>query len=254
MEDRMANEELIFGWHAVNAAMKYEPAGIKGIWFEKERKDHRVRVFAEKARELGIPIHEEPSEALDKMTGARHHQGVVIRCSSGLRTLTEHDLPRILDSRKDDALLLVLDQVQDPHNLGACLRSADAAGVCAVIAPKDNSVGLNATVRKVASGAAETVSFVPVTNLARTLRMLKDEHGIQLVGAASDATTAIYDVPMTAPTAIIFGAEGKGMRRLTRECCDVVAKIPMCGKVESLNVSVAAGIFLFEAIRQRRTK
>jgi 23S rRNA (guanosine2251-2'-O)-methyltransferase len=253
-DDQMANEELIFGWHAVNAAMKYEATRIKGIRFDEGRKDHRVREFAEKARQLGIQIHEEPGEALDKMTGAQHHQGVVARCEAPPRALNEHDLPKLIESIKGTPLLLVLDQVQDPHNLGACIRSADAAGVHTVIAPKDNSADVNATVRKVASGAAETVPFVKVTNLARVLRMLKDEHGLQLVGAASEAETVLYDVDLSGPTAIIFGAEGKGMRRLTREACDVVAKIPMHGKVESVNISVAAGVFLFEAMRQRAAK
>ncbi|MDQ2695720.1 MAG: 23S rRNA (guanosine(2251)-2'-O)-methyltransferase RlmB, partial [Pseudomonadota bacterium] len=161
------------------------------------------------------------------------------------------ELPGILAQTAGAPLLLVLDQVQDPHNLGACLRSADAAGVAAVIAPADRAAGLTATVRKVACGAAETVPFVAVTNLARALRRLQDQ-GLWIVGGAGEAEKNLYETDLTGPTAIVLGAEGKGLRRLTRECCDVLARIPLAGRVESLNVAVAAGVFLFEAVRQRR--
>lgn len=249
----MPNEDLIFGWHSVLAALKYEPATVKHIWIEQGRKDNRARELQAMAAPLGIAVREEPRGALDRMTGAAHHQGVVARCAAGRQALTEHDLPALIAKIQGPALLLVLDQVQDPHNVGACLRSADAAGVHAVIVPRDNASGLTPTVRKVACGAAETVPFVQVTNLARVLRMLKDDHGIWIVGGAEDAPATIDATDLKVPVALALGAEEKGLRRLTRETCDVLARIPMAGTVGSLNVSVATGIFLYEAVRQRRS-
>ncbi|HOW62132.1 MAG TPA: 23S rRNA (guanosine(2251)-2'-O)-methyltransferase RlmB, partial [Candidatus Contendobacter sp.] len=187
---------------------------------------------------------------LDRLSGGARHQGVVARLVIRQRSYDEADLPELLAAPNGPALVLALDGVQDPHNLGACLRSAAAADVQAVIAPTDRAAGLNATVRKVASGGADIVPFVAVTNLARTLRGLQ-EQGVWIVGAAGEADATLYDVDFTLPTALVLGAEEKGLRRLTREVCDRLARIPMAGGMESLNVSVAAGIFLFEARRQR---
>lgn len=232
------------------AALKYEPEQVRALWVERQRRDARLRNLLDATAET-IPIHFVERAELDRLSGGARHQGIVAQLEVRRRGLDEAHLPGLLDATVVPALLLVLDGVQDPHNLGACLRSAAAAGVHAVIAPTDRAVGLNATVRKVASGAAEITPFVPVTNLARTLRSLRDR-GIWLVGAAGEAESSLYDVDLTLPTAIVLGAEEKGLRRLTREVCDRLARIPLAeGSVESLNVSVVAGIFLFEARRQR---
>lgn len=244
-------EESIHGVHAVAAALKYEPEQLRGLWVERQRRDARLQALLDEAAELGVPVYQTDRAELDRLSNGARHQGVLARLVVRQRTYSEADLPALLAAATGPALLLVLDGVQDPHNLGACLRGAAAAGVHAVIAPADRAVGLNATVRKVACGAAEIVPFVPVTNLARTLRGLR-EHGIWIVGAAGEAEESLYQVDFTLPTAIVMGAEEKGLRRLTREVCDWLARIPMAeGGVESLNVSVAAGIFLFEARRQR---
>lgn len=248
----MANDEIIFGWHAVSAAMRYEPETIRGIWIEKGRDDKRARALLRKTGGQALTVQEEPKAALDRMTGGRHHQGIVAKCIRQSRILMEDALPGLISNCKGAPLFLALDEIQDPHNLGACLRTADAAGVTAVISPAHRAARLNATVRKVASGAAETVPFVQVVNLARALRKLKDEHAIQVVGTASEVTTPVYDLDLTRPTVVVAGSEERGLRRIIRELCDAIACIPMLGKVESLNVSVATGVFLFEAIRQRR--
>ena len=238
--------------HAVTAALKYEPGRIQGIWVERRRHDARRRALLTVAEQQGIAVQQADRVELDRLSSHARHQGVLARCIVSTAARTENELPAILESAQEPALLLVLDGVQDPHNLGACLRSAEAAGVQAVIAPVDRAVGLTATVRKVACGAAETVPFIPVSNLARTLRSLQ-EQGLWLIGAAGEAEKTLYEMDFTAPVAIILGAEEKGLRRLTREICDNLARIPMAGQVESLNVSVAAGVFLFEAVRQRFT-
>ena len=247
----MVADELIVGLHAVLAALKYEPGSLRGIWVERKRHDLRLRTLLEEAERRGVAIHPEDREALDRMSGKARHQGVVARLATAALALGEQALPAILAAVRGQALLLALDGIQDPHNLGACLRSADAAGVHVVIAPADRAVGLNATVRKVASGAAERVPFIQVTNLARTLRELQQQ-GLWIIGAAGEARTSLYDVDCAGPIAIVLGAEGKGLRRLTREVCDHLACIPMAGSVASLNVAVATGVFLFEAVRQRR--
>ena len=182
------------------------------------------------------------------MIGSGRHQGVVAKVDASRKYLALDDL---LDTLENDALLLVLDGIQDPHNLGACLRVADAFGVDAIIAPKDRAVGLNATAAKVASGAAETVPFVTVTNLARALRQMK-EAGVEIIGTAEDGESDIFEVHLDGPIAWVLGAEGTGMRRLTRENCDRLVRIPMEGMVESLNLSVTSGILMFETCRQRR--
>lgn len=246
----MSQESLIFGLHAVLAVLRHEPDNLQGIWVEPRRRDARMRALLEQAERRGIPVHSQPRAELDRLSGGARHQGVVARRAGSPDAVRENELPALLAAAHQPALLLVLDGVQDPHNLGACLRSAAAAGVHAVIAPADRAAGLTATVRKVACGAAETVPFVPVTNLARTLRALQNQ-GLWVIGAAGEAQSSLYDIDFTGPTAIVLGAEEKGLRRLTREVCDNLARIPITGSVASLNVSVATGIFLFEAVRQR---
>lgn len=248
------SEELIYGLHAVTAALDYEPEQVHELWIERQRRDRRIQALLDTAARIGLTVHRADRAELDRLSDSIHHQGVVARLAVRQRTHGEDDLPALLAAAEGPLLLLVLDGVQDPHNLGACLRSAAAAGVHAVIAPADRAAGLNATVRKVACGATEIVPFIPVTNLARTLRELK-EQGIWVIGAAGAAEASLYDVDFTLSTAMVLGAEEKGLRRLTREVCDQLAQIPMVeGGVESLNVSVAAGIFLFEARRQRTVK
>jgi 23S rRNA (guanosine2251-2'-O)-methyltransferase len=239
----------VFGIHAVEALLKRQPDSIEDLYFQQGRKDERMETLHQLASAAGIASRHMPREELDEMVRDRH-QGVVARTLGG-RTLREKDLEQLLDSLEHPPLLLILDGVTDPHNLGACLRSADAAGVDAVIAPKDRSVGLNATVRKVACGAAEVIPFVQVTNLARTLRDLQ-QRGVWLIGAAGEAEKSVYECDLKGSIALIMGAEGKGMRRLTREHCDHLVKLPMAGSVSSLNVSVATGVCLFEAVRQRQ--
>ncbi|MBK8184108.1 MAG: 23S rRNA (guanosine(2251)-2'-O)-methyltransferase RlmB [Candidatus Competibacteraceae bacterium] len=244
-------EEFIHGVHAVAAALKYEPGQVRGLWVERQRRDARIQGLLDEAAGQGVPIQPVTRAELDRLSGGVRHQGVLARLVIQQSACVEADLPGLLEAAPEPALLLVLDGVQDPHNLGACLRSAAAAGVQAAIAPADRAVGLNATVRKVACGAADRVPFVPVTNLARTLRSLQ-ARGVWVVGAVGEARESLYQLDFTPPTAIVLGAEEKGLRRLTREACDRLARIPMAeGGVESLNVSVAAGIFLFEARRQR---
>ncbi len=241
--------ETVFGLHTVLALLKKQPERIIRLALLSGRHDQKMQALIELAKQHHIKIELIARTALDQLTHQANHQGVVAYCLSPKR-YAEHDLPQLLDNLASPAFLLILDGIQDPHNLGACLRSADAAGVHAVIAPKDKSVGLTPTVCKVASGAAETVPFIQVTNLARTLHFLKEQN-IWLFGAAGEAEKNVYQADLTVPLAIILGSEGSGMRRLTREHCDLVLHIPMQGSVSSLNVSVAAGIFLFEAVRQR---
>ena len=242
-------EQLIHGLHAVAAALSHEPEQVCGLWVERQRRDGRMQSLLDQAAGHEVPVHWADRAELDRLSGGARHQGVVARLAIRSRGHDEADLPALLTAR-GPALLLALDGVQDPHNLGACLRSAAAAGVQAVIAPVDRAAGLNATVRKVASGAAERVPFVPVVNLARALRGLQ-EQGVWIVGAVGEADATLYEVDFTLPTVIVLGAEEKGLRRLTREVCDRLARIPMAGGMESLHVSVAAGVFLFEARRQR---
>ncbi|QQS55335.1 MAG: 23S rRNA (guanosine(2251)-2'-O)-methyltransferase RlmB [Candidatus Competibacteraceae bacterium] len=247
---KVVAEELIHGLHAVAAALKYESGQLRGLWVESQRRDTRIQALLDEAARRGVPIRPVSRAELDRLSGGARHQGVVARLAIPRRACDEADLPTLL-AAAGPALVLVLDGVQDPHNLGACLRGAAAAGAHAVIAPADRAAGLNATVRKVACGAAEIVPFVAVTNLARTLRELRQQ-GLWIVGAAGEADASLYEVDFTLPTAIVLGAEEKGLRRLTREVCDRLTRIPLAkGGVESLNVSVAAGVFLFEARRQR---
>ncbi|UTW11817.1 23S rRNA (guanosine(2251)-2'-O)-methyltransferase RlmB [Marinobacterium rhizophilum] len=243
-------DEILFGQHAVRTALKRDSKRIKRLLVQQGRNDERIQQVID----LASPVHVRPErvsrQELDRLADGGVHQGVLVLCDPIL-SKDEAFLDQLLDGLETAPFLLVLDGVTDPHNLGACLRTADAAGVQAVIAPKDKSAPLNSTVSKVACGAAEVVPYVQVTNLARTLQMLQ-ERGIWITGTAGEAQQLVYDASLTGPMALIMGAEGKGMRRLTREHCDHLVKIPMSGEVSSLNVSVAAGVCLFEAVRQRR--
>lgn len=243
------DQQLLVGFHAVIARIRQAPDSLKTIYYDVSRRDRRMKEFIEVAQEtLGRKIHQADSQRLRQLAGHDRHQGVVAFAepASLARNVTE-----LLDGLgKNNALLLILDGVTDPHNLGACLRVADGAGADAIIVPKDRSAQLNTTVSKVASGAAETMPFVAVTNLARAMRELKDA-GIWLIGTADDAPKTLYEVDLKGPVAIVMGAEGEGLRRLTKETCDELVHIPMYGGVASLNVSVASGICLFEATRQR---
>ncbi len=246
----MATARVLFGFHAVGVRLKTAPISIVEVYADPTRRDARMKQFLARAAEAGVRVIEADGLRLAKLCGSHGHQGVVARVTpiEGARTLDE--LLDDLQEQGEVPLLLVLDGVTDPHNLGACLRVADGAGAHAVIAPKDHAAGINATVAKVASGAAETVPYFMVTNLARTLGELK-ERGIWVTGTADDAGQTLYDADLTVATALVLGAEGPGMRQLTRKTCDALVRIPMQGAVESLNVSVASGVCLYEARRQR---
>jgi 23S rRNA (guanosine2251-2'-O)-methyltransferase len=244
-----ANKQFICGIHAVAALLSEQPERVLRLCIAKGRMDKKMDGILSAAKQANIAIEYADTKTLDRLASDMNHQGVIAFCTKP-RTYDEHDLKALLETLEQPAFLLVLDGVQDPHNLGACFRSADAAGVHAIIAPKDKSASITPIVSKVASGAAEVVPFIQVTNLARTLTMLK-EMGIWIYGAAGEATQSLYQAKLQGPIAIVMGAEGEGLRRLTRETCDFLLKIPMRGSVSSLNVSVAAGVFLFEAVRQR---
>ena len=247
----MSSPKVLFGFHAVGVRLKTAPQSIIEIYYEPTRRDARMRQFLERAREAGARLIEADGMRLAKLAGSHGHQGVAARVEAVAQLQSLDDL---LDQLEADGvtnpLLLVLDGVTDPHNLGACLRVADGAGAHAVIAPKDHAVGINATVAKVASGAAETVPYFMVTNLARTLGELK-ERNIWVIGTSGDADKNLYQVDLKGPVALVLGAEGPGMRQLTRKTCDELVCIPMQGAVESLNVSVASAVCLYEALRQR---
>ncbi|HAS8249671.1 TPA: 23S rRNA (guanosine(2251)-2'-O)-methyltransferase RlmB [Vibrio vulnificus] len=242
------SNEFIYGIHAVRAVLDKEPERFIEAYVLKGRQDDRLMPILNELQIVGVSLQQMTRKTLDDKANGANHQGIMARVKPA-KQLNENDLDDIL-AKHDSPLLLILDGVTDPHNLGACLRNADAAGVAAVIVPKDKSAPMTATVSKVACGAAETVPLVRVTNLARTMRHLQ-EQGIWIVGTAGEATHDIYQAKLTGSLAIVMGAEGDGMRRLTRETCDDLIKIPMAGAVSSLNVSVASGICLFEAVRQR---
>jgi 23S rRNA (guanosine2251-2'-O)-methyltransferase len=243
----MSSAKVLFGFHAVGVRLKTAPASVIEVFFDPTRKDARMRQFVERAKDAGVKLVEADGVRLARLAGSHGHQGVAARVEPLPSTRSLDDL---LDAVQGPPLLLVLDGVTDPHNLGACLRVADGAGAHAVIAPKDHAAGINATVAKVASGAAETVPYFMVTNLARTLGELK-ERNIWCIGTSDDAGKTLYQVDLKAPVALVLGAEGSGMRQLTRKTCDELVSIPMKGAVESLNVSVASGVCLYEALRQR---
>ena len=243
----MTSPKILFGFHALTVRLKTAPQSIRELHIDASRRDQRMRQFLARAEAAGVRIVESDDERLHRLCGTHRHQGVAAKVDAVEQARSLDDL---LDALREPPLLLVLDGVTDPHNLGACLRVADGAGAHAVIAPKDHAVGINATVAKVASGAAETVPYFMVTNLARTLGELK-ERDIWITGTADDAPATLYDADLQRPCALVLGAEGSGMRQLTRKTCDELIAIPMRGAVESLNVSVASGICLYEARRQR---
>lgn len=256
----MTGTEIIFGIHAVQALLKSSPQRLQELMVLQGRKDQRIQKVTDAARSAGVAIKQMDRKQLDQVCESRvgevvKHQGVIAFVLPGKNHI-EDDLYRLIKNLRDQSeepFILVLDGVTDPHNLGACMRSADAAGVHAVVIPKDNSAGLNETARKVASGAGEVVPLIPVTNLARSLKKMQ-ELGLWITGAAGEAEDDLYHASLAGPRVIVMGAEGSGMRRLTRETCDALVKIPMLGTVSSLNVSVATGIILFEVVRQRLTK
>lgn len=244
----MAQHEWLYGIHALQAVIEREPERLIELYILKGRDDKPINDIVNQARRFGIAVQFCQRKALDDKVNGEQHQGIVAKARPG-KQFDESDLDRIVKASKLP-FLLILDGVTDPHNLGACLRTADAAGIDAIVVPKDNSASLTPVVRKVACGAADLVPLVQVTNLARTLRELQDA-GVWIVGTAGEATQSIYACKMSGPIALVMGAEGKGMRRLTREHCDELIKLPMAGSVSSLNVSVATGICLYEIVRQR---
>lgn len=243
----MSETRIIYGFHAVTSRLRQSARSVKELYLDVARDDRRSLDLVKTAEERGTRVMRVDEKRLDGLTHHARHQGVAARIE--IAQLPTH-IDDVLDAIDEPALLLILDGITDPHNLGACLRVADAMGVHAVVAPKDRAVGINATVSKVASGAAETVPYIPVTNLARALRQLK-EQGIWLLGADERGERGLYEAKLDGPLAWVFGAEGEGMRRLTREHCDELLRIPMLGTVESLNISVSAGICLAETRRQR---
>jgi 23S rRNA (guanosine2251-2'-O)-methyltransferase len=244
-----SNTQYIFGLHAVTALIEKHPERIIRLLYAEQRGDKKMEALLSLARQQDVDVTQASRAELDGVTHDGNHQGVAALCEKA-KNFSERDLAAMLEDLSSPALLLILDGVQDPHNLGACFRSADAAGVLAIIAPKDKSASITPVVSKVASGAAETIPFIQVTNLARTLDQLK-ELGVWIYGAAGEADSTIYQTDFTGHIAIVMGSEGEGLRRLTREKCDGLVKIPMTGSVESLNVSVATGVILFEVVRQR---
>ena len=244
----MSQLEKIYGLHAVEALLRHHPKRVKQVWLAEGRGDPRVQVLIELAAQARVSVGQCERREMDAWVEGVH-QGVVAEVSPS-QVWGEAMLDELLDRAEGPPLLLVLDGVTDPHNLGACLRTADAAGALAVIVPKDKSATLNATVRKVACGAAEVIPLVAVTNLARTLEKLQQK-GLWIVGTAGEAEQSLYEQDLTGPIVLVMGAEGRGMRRLTREHCDYLVRLPMAGSVSSLNVSVATGVCLFEALRQR---
>jgi 23S rRNA (guanosine2251-2'-O)-methyltransferase len=243
------NLTRLFGIHSVQAALDYSAKKIQRAWVDSQRQDKRLTQICEELADLGIIPEKIDRKKLDRMTESKNHQGIVIEVDMP-STRSEDALKQAVDQLQGMPFFLVLDQVQDPHNLGACLRTADAAGVDGVIITKDNATGITPTVCKVASGAAETVPVYQVTNLARTLRWLKEQN-IWVMGTSGAAQQSLYTMDLKMPLALVMGTEGTGMRQLTEKQCDFLVKIPMAGQVESLNVSVAAGVIMFEAFRQR---
>ncbi len=246
----MSKKVAIFGLHPARAILEQQPERLVEIFVTRERQDKPLQEIVSLAQRLGVRVQFVPKATLDKKTDGGNHQGILITATA-VPPLNEHDLDRLCEEAGARAFFLVLDGVTDPHNLGACLRTADAAGVTAVIVPKDKSASITPIVSKVACGAAETVPFVQVTNLARTLRQLQ-ERQVWVIGTAGEATRTLYNVDMRGAVALVMGAEGDGMRRLTRETCDELIRIPLLGTVSSLNVSVATGVCLYEVVRQRQ--
>ncbi len=246
------DEVFIYGQHTVAAALKQRPKAMCGMWFDGSRRDERMNSLFQLAEKYSVQQYPVSKKDLDEIFPDSTHQGVVAIVKS-VSPRGESDLQTLLKHLDESPFLLILDHIQDPHNLGACIRTANACGVHAVIVPKDRAVGLTPVVRKVSCGATESTPFVQVTNLVRTMRMLQQE-GIWVVGAAMEGAHPVHETTLTGSLALVMGAEGRGLRRLTRENCDALVNIPMTGDVESLNVSVATGVCLFEAVRQRSQK
>ncbi len=244
--------QWIAGINAVSASVEHDADNVREILVEAGAKNPRLGEIETNARRVGIDVRRVALQALDGVAGGLRHQGVVARYAAA-KTWDEHELQGLIEAAEGRALILVLDGVQDPHNLGACLRSAAAAAVTAVIIPKDKAVQVNATVRKTSAGAADSIPVVRVTNLARCLRDLQ-QFGVWIYGLAGEAEASLYSIDLTGNVALVLGGEADGMRRLTREQCDSLVRIPMPGTTESLNVSVATGVTLFEAVRQRQVK
>ncbi|QEL65344.1 tRNA/rRNA methyltransferase protein [Oryzomicrobium terrae] len=247
MAESRSQTRSIHGFHAIIAKLRHDPEAVKEIYLDANRQDGRAKDLLRHAETQGVRVIPVDGKRLDGMAPGARHQGVIALVDARIRHITLDD---VLDTLDEPALLLVLDGITDPRNLGACLRVADAVGAHAVVAPKDRAVGLTDVAIKAASGAAETVPYVVVTNLARSLREMK-ERDIWVVGTAGEATSTLYEAQWPEATAWVLGAEGEGLRRLTRETCDALVSIPMLGSVESLNVSVATGVCLFEARRRR---
>ena len=244
------NLTKIFGLHAVQASLDFSAEKINKVWLDGQRKDKRLLELVEQLRKKGLSFEKSDRKRLDKMTDGKNHQGIVAEIQ--LPDIhSENELKHVVKALTETPFFLVLDQVQDPHNVGACLRTADAAGAHGIIITKDNSAGITPTVCKVACGAAETVPVYQVTNLARTLRWLKEQN-IWIIGSSGDTEQSVFSADLTLPLALVMGTEGTGMRRLTEQQCDFLVKIPMVGTVESLNVSVAAGIMMYEIFKQRK--
>ena len=242
--------DQIFGLHAVKQILENSPETILNTWIRESIQSESVRLIHESLKDLGVSIQIVPRATLGKMVKNQNHQGVILEVRKAAKK-TEQDLDDVLEQNQDsNPLYLVLDSIQDPHNLGACIRTADAAGVTAVIIPNDRAASINETVRKVASGAVENVTVISVVNLVRAMKKIK-EAGVWVVGTAGDAKQSIYELDLKIPTAIVMGGEGKGMRDSVQKECDYTASLPIHGHVESLNVSVAAGVVLYEAVRQR---
>jgi len=245
----MADQHYIHGLHAINALLSANHECIKQLFVDNKRSDKRIQEIIQDAERLGVCLIYKARDELDQLANKGNHQGVVAQCELP-KAKQEHFLDTLLENPHHPLLFLILDGVQDPHNLGACLRTADATGVDAVIIPKDRSVSITSTVVKVASGAAYTVPLVSVTNLSRTMIQMQDA-GVWFVGTDGASSQTLYELNLTGPIGIVMGAEGSGMRRLTKEKCDYLVQLPMQGTVESLNVSVATGVCLFEVLRQR---
>lgn len=241
----------LFGIHAVQAALDYSPQKIRRAWVDNQRQDARLKPVVDALQALGIQPEQTERKKLDRLADGKNHQGIIVAVELPAMH-NEDDLKQAVMALSESAFYLVLDQVQDPHNLGACLRTADAVGAHGIIIPKDNAASITPTVCKVASGAAETVPVYQVTNLARVLRWMKEQN-IWIMGAAGEAEQTIYDMTLDMPLALVMGTEGTGMRQLTRKHCDFLVKIPMAGQVESLNVSVAAGVLMYEVFRQKHS-
>lgn len=243
------NLNKLFGLHAVQAALDYSPEKITQVWLDNQRQDTRLKELLDQLKNLNIKIEIADKKKLDRFADGKNHQGIVAEVELP-SVHSEEELKHRIKNLAEMPFFLVLDHVQDPHNLGACLRTADAAGVHGIIITKDNATGITPTVCKVASGAAETVPVYQVTNLARTLRWMKEQN-IWIIGSTGEAERTIFATDLKIPLALVMGAEGTGMRHLTQQHCDLLVKIPMVGQVESLNVSVAAAVMIYEVLRQK---